>query len=585
MIRFVFAGRVSREDLQDPEASRAWQRHRSETLISPTGGVIVGEYFDVGQTRALPWQRRPRANELLEELKNPNRGFDAVVIGEPQRMFYGNQFSLIFPLFEHYRVPLWVPEVGGPVDPSSDAHDLLMSIYGGTSKAERNRIKIRVRAAMEALTAAEGRFLGGRPPYGYKLVDAGPHPNPARASDGKRLYRLELDPETAPVVTRIYREYLRGRGIHAIAEGLTRSGVPCPSRYDPNRNRHRNTAAWSKNTVRAILQNPRYTGHQVWNRHRKEEVLIDVDDVTLGHRSQLVLNSPDKWIYSMGQTHDPIVMPEVFDEVQRRMAIRRNAVVHERSPRATDRPYALRGLLRCGLCERKMQGSYHNGRPYYRCTYPGAYVKEKGLDHPVTINLREDHLLPSLDAWIAQVFDEARLDETLRAMLQTGQTGPRKDSEAEAARRTLAAIERRLAKYRAALDAGADPTVVAGWITEAQRERGLAEHRLTRRSMHAAHPLTDDELRDIVAELGNMKDRLLHAEPSRKEELYREFGLCMTYNVRTRTLSVESRPEPMSRVWLGANPRGVTTHIHAPAFRVELKIPIVERVRDPKGFF
>ncbi|MEU1498740.1 hypothetical protein [Streptomyces sp. NPDC005732] len=146
----------------------------------------------------------------------------------------------------------------------------------------------------------------------------------------------------------------------------------------------------------------------------------------------------------------------------------------------------------------------------------------------MTINLREDHLLPSLDAWIAQVFDEARLDETLRAMLQTRQAGPRKDSEVEEVRRALAAIERRLAKHRAALDAGADPTVVAGWITEAQRERVLAAHRLTRRSTHAAHPLTGEELRDIVAELGNMKGWLLHADPSRKEELYRELGLCMT---------------------------------------------------------
>src|SRR4051812_14337681 len=28
----------------------------------------------------------------------------------------------------------------------------------------------------------QGRYLGGRPPYGYQLVDAGPHPNPADAS-------------------------------------------------------------------------------------------------------------------------------------------------------------------------------------------------------------------------------------------------------------------------------------------------------------------------------------------------------------------------------------------------------------------
>src|SRR5690349_12650589 len=110
MIRFAFYGRVSTEDQQDPESSRAWQLTRS---------------------RSIPWQRRPCATALLAELKNPARGFDAVVIGEPHRAFYGNQYGLTFPLFEHYGVPLWVPEVGGPIDPANEAHDLVMSVFGG----------------------------------------------------------------------------------------------------------------------------------------------------------------------------------------------------------------------------------------------------------------------------------------------------------------------------------------------------------------------------------------------------------------------------------------------------------------------
>ncbi|MED7824194.1 recombinase family protein, partial [Streptomyces chiangmaiensis] len=148
MIRFAFAGRCSTEDLQDPEASRNWQLTRARALIEPAGGQIVTEYFDIGHSRSLPWQRRPRANELLQALRDPNRGFDAVVIGEPQRTFYGNQFGNTFPVFVHFRIPLWVPEVGGPIDPDNEAHDLVMSVFGGMSKGERNRIKIRVRTAM-----------------------------------------------------------------------------------------------------------------------------------------------------------------------------------------------------------------------------------------------------------------------------------------------------------------------------------------------------------------------------------------------------------------------------------------------------
>ena len=57
---------------------------------------------------------------------------------------YGNQFSLTFPLFIHYGVPLWVPEVGAPIDPGSEAHDLAMTLFGSISKGERMRVKTRV---------------------------------------------------------------------------------------------------------------------------------------------------------------------------------------------------------------------------------------------------------------------------------------------------------------------------------------------------------------------------------------------------------------------------------------------------------
>lgn len=56
---------------------------------------------------------------LLAALRNPHRRFTAVVIGEPHRAFYGNQFGLTLPLFTHYDVQLWVPEVGGPSTPTT----------------------------------------------------------------------------------------------------------------------------------------------------------------------------------------------------------------------------------------------------------------------------------------------------------------------------------------------------------------------------------------------------------------------------------------------------------------------------------
>lgn len=97
MTPFAFYGRVSTEDQPDPRTCREWQLARSRSLIESHSGEVVAEYFDIGTSRSLPWKRRPQATALLQALRDPDRGFGAVVIGEPARPFYGNQFSLTFP--------------------------------------------------------------------------------------------------------------------------------------------------------------------------------------------------------------------------------------------------------------------------------------------------------------------------------------------------------------------------------------------------------------------------------------------------------------------------------------------------------
>ena len=58
---------------QDPQASKAWQLSRARSLIEPTGGEIVAEFFDIGQSRSLPWKRRPEALRLLDTIQNAGR--------------------------------------------------------------------------------------------------------------------------------------------------------------------------------------------------------------------------------------------------------------------------------------------------------------------------------------------------------------------------------------------------------------------------------------------------------------------------------------------------------------------------------
>ena len=392
-LRFVFYGRVSTEDWQDPVTSRARQREQAGALVRGHG-QIVAEFFDVGQTRKLAWACRPQSATLVARLADPERGWEAIVIGEYERAFYGSQYAAMAPLFEHYGVQLWTPEAGGRVDFESEHDEKTMTMLGLSSKREITRTSIRVRAAMAVQTREQGRYLGGRPPYGYRLADAGPHPNKAHAAWGRRAHRLEPDPRTAPVVRWIFAQRLAGHSVARTARALNEAGVPCPSAADPARNTHRSGTSWTLGTVTTILENPRYTGRQVWNRQRTDTELADPANVTLGYKPVQRWNLPDGWVISSRPAHPALVSEDDFVAAQGINAAR-GPVPHDE---LVLRRYLLAGLLACGLCGRRMESAWSNGRAAYRCRHGRTSAMAPDPARPRNTYIREDKLLPHLFA-------------------------------------------------------------------------------------------------------------------------------------------------------------------------------------------
>ncbi|MEY9966184.1 site-specific DNA recombinase [Streptacidiphilus sp. MAP12-16] len=392
-LRFAFYGRVSTEEHQDPATSRAWQLLRAQALICGHGR-IVAEFFDVGHSRALPWARRPEAAALLAALANPDRDFDAIVIGSSERAFHGNQFTVMAPLFDHYGVTAWIPELGGAADPKVAGHEELMVLLGILAKREVTRARIRVRNAMTVQARDQGRYLGGRPPYGYRLVDAGPHPNRALARRGVRLQRLDPDPHCAPTVRWIFAQRLAGHSIARITRALNDAAMPCPSAADPQRNPHRTAEQWTLTALRAILANPRYTGRQVWNRQRTDHELIDPDNTTLGHRDVMRWNTPDDWAISHKQAHPALVSEADFVAAQ-----------HVRASREVTpgRAYRLAGILRCGLCGRRMDSHWAHQRPGYRCRHGHNSATTPHPDQRRNAYVREDLILAHLPALVLRL--------------------------------------------------------------------------------------------------------------------------------------------------------------------------------------
>jgi site-specific DNA recombinase len=73
--------------------------------------------------------------------------------------------------------------------------------------------------------------------------------------------------------------------------------------------------------------------------------------------------------------------------------------------------------------------------------------------------------VPTLDRWLIRTFTQDRLPETLAALADAQDDGRDTELAARAAeaRRIIAGCDQRLARYRAALEAGTDPKLVARW--------------------------------------------------------------------------------------------------------------------------
>ena len=540
--RLAFYGRCSTEDNQDPETSLGWQLGNARKFVEPLGGEIVAEFFDIGQSRSVPWDRRTEASRLLAELKRPNRGWDAVVVGEGTRCWFGNQFSLTAPRFAAYGVDLWVPELGGQFDSRNPSHKMLMSVLGGMSESERQHVQARVRSAMDAQVINEGRHQGGRAPYGYVVIDGGPHPNPRKAAEGYRLRVLAVDEPAAAVVRRIFAEYLNGMGDRAIANGLNRDGILCPSAKRPDQNGHRLADGWQGSTIRAIVENPRYTGYAIFGRWTKHEMLLDPDDVGAGHVVRFRRAQPDKVVRSRKPAHPVIIDVEQFTQAQLLRRTKgagglKTARKSERNSRPTKRTYLFRGLLRCDVCTRKMEGSPRKHAMYYRCPArtlaPGSPFL---ADHPAAVYLREDMLRDAVNEWLCEVFDPANRDDTV-AVLIASQEQPHVDSSVARAR--LADAKSRLQRYRAAIEAGIDPIALVDAVNTAQAERTAAQAELDNTAAPTA--MTAAEVYARLDSLGDVAEVISEKDRDRLADLYAASDLRVCYDPHASTATVSMR--------------------------------------------
>jgi hypothetical protein len=325
---------------------------------------------------------------------------------------------------------------------------------------------------------------------------------------------------------------------------LNTEGVPCPSARRRDQNRHRLADGWQGSTVRAILDNPRYTGYAVFGRWMRRETLLDPDDVAAGHVTRFRRAAPERIVRSRTPAHPAIVSVELFTRAQllRRtksaggLATARKA---ERGPSPTRRPYLLRGMVHCGACGRRMQGEVVRKATYYRCNVrtmaPGAAAL---ASHPPTVNLREDAIVSAINGWIGQLFDPAQREHTVAALLGAQPAAQAIGTEDAKARRADA--EQRLRRFHAAIAAGVDPEALVEAINQAQAKRRAAQAEIDSAPLPAV--LTAADVNSMIDSLGDVGAALDEGRPAALERLYRTLDLGVRYEPDERAAYVTARP-------------------------------------------
>ncbi len=427
----AIVARTSTLMLQDPVASVRRQIRACEQWL-PAGWFTAAVYTDV-ESGATDLDQRSRTDtwrvltdaglprdggmaDLLAEAASPAPRFAAVVCEDIERSARDtfNALRLEKELSRH-GIPLFATDEPADIAGINATTVLVRRVKQGVAEWYRIQLKEKIWKGFTEHNA-DGWNIG-IPPHGY-AAQRHPHPNPMKASQGRTKTRLVIDPATAPAVVAIFEWRVRDKlGVPTIAARLNAS----PAAFPPPGTR----PGWSASTVRAILANPKYTGHMVFGRTRTRN----------GHRST---PAPiEEWLWSPGPAHSALVDMATWQAAQ-------SAGAEHSTSRDTDRPnpagriYPYRGRVRCRACTRRMAANPFPTLTYYRCPHDPNSPRHAAAapDHPRTVQA-PDTLLDQITGH----FLKTRLFAPGRAALLAAQL-PATDAEAAARRDAQAAALR-----------------------------------------------------------------------------------------------------------------------------------------------
>lgn len=211
------------------------------------GHSIVEYYTDEAVSGTIKLADRPEGSRLIRDAASPDRKWEAVVVYRLDRL--GRSVEVVYEALNAFEAhDIAFVSATEPFDTSTAVGKMFVGFLALFAEFEKETIRQRCRDG-KLRVAGEGTWIGGRPPYGYRLEEK----------------RLVVDPETAAIVQELFVRYLRdGSGLAALAYDLSSRSVPCPS---AQRGEHwRQGRRWHASTIRDILTNTIYKGVQYWGK-------------------------------------------------------------------------------------------------------------------------------------------------------------------------------------------------------------------------------------------------------------------------------------------------------------------------------
>jgi site-specific DNA recombinase len=321
-------------------------------------GITVVEshiYFDEAQSGSI------RARPGLEALKKAaeEKQFDVLLVDDSSRLSRDNQhFNTLLCLFQFWGIRLI--SVSDGLDMREEHAKVAYQFRGIINELYLTDLKKKTHRGQMG-QVLRGFAVGCRG-YGYTSVPDGESKYDKKGRLRADGFKLQVVPDEARIIQRIYRDFIGGKAITKIAKALNEERVPTKVKL---------RGGWNVSTISRILKDEKYTGTFIWNR------TTSVKDPLTGKMKQ-VDRPKEEWV-----TQQRPEMRIISDD-DRAAADRRWQVIDGVFPSRRkgkkgfeDRPqrsyveshptHLLSGALKCGVCGGAIALVSGKGSGYYGC--------------------------------------------------------------------------------------------------------------------------------------------------------------------------------------------------------------------------